>query len=173
MSSTAVFWQIWATHFLSLHLSWIGSLQLVFIHLPPPLFFFPLRKILCSQNTCNAKRLCSAQGNSRPEKTEGAVLLIPSSWPLSVLAHQSLILDLGGVVPVTLFQLNGVYSLLSPLRELSQWLGCWGFGVWECSPVSQSDRGSMEKGNEDLLLGKKAFMLRGETQVLVSSAYDT
>lgn len=121
-----------------------------------------------SQNTANAKKFCFAQGNSRPEKTEGAVVLIPSSWPLFVIAHQSLILDVGDVVPVILFQLNGVYSHLSPLRELSQLPGCWGFGEWECSPVSQSDRGSMEKGIEDLLLGKKVFMLR----VLVSAAYD-
>lgn len=38
--------------------------------------------------------------------------------------------------------------------ESLQMSGCWGFGEWECSPVSQSDRGSMEKGFEDLLSGR-------------------
>lgn len=72
-----------------------------------------------SQNTANAKKFCFAQGNSRPEKTEGAVMLIPSSWPLFVIAHQLLIPDVGDVVPVNLFQLNGVYSHLSPLSCLA------------------------------------------------------
>jgi len=87
---------------------------------------------MSSQNTSNAKRFYSVQGNSRPEKTEGAVVRIPSSRPLSVVAHQLLILDVGGVVPVTLFQLNGVHSHLSPLRELSDaWLlGAWGVGMF-------------------------------------------
>lgn len=78
-----------ATHYcLTLHLSQIGILKLVFI----PLFFFFLfssnRKIMYYQNTLNIKRFCSAQNNSGLEKDEGAVVHIPSSWALSVVAPQ-------------------------------------------------------------------------------------
>lgn len=92
-----------------------------------------------------------AWGKNRPEKTEGAVVLIPSSQPLSIIAHQLLILDLGGVVPVSLFQLSGVHLHLSSLRELSDDQQC----EWQCSSVSQSDTGSEERGIRDVLLVKK------------------
>lgn len=124
-----------------------------------------------SQNTPNAKRFCSAQGNGRPEKTEGAVVLIPFSWPVSVIAHQLLILDMGGVVPVALFWLNGVYLHLSPLRELSDagMLGVWGAGMFSSLTEWQRLYG---KTIEDLVSRKKVFILKRETQVLVSAAYD-
>lgn len=93
-------------------------------------------------------------------------MLIPSSQPLSFIAHHLLILDLGAVVPVTLFQLNGVYLHLFSLRELSPVQQF----EWQCSPVSQSYTGSGEGGIGDVLLLKKVFMLRRETQVLVSAA---
>lgn len=44
-------------------------------------------------------------------------MLIPSSWLFPVVAHQLLVLDVGDVVPVTLFQLNGAYPYVSPLSE--------------------------------------------------------
>lgn len=75
-------------------------------------------------------------------------MLIPSSQPLSVLAHHLLILGLGGVVPVALFQLSGVFLHLLSLRELS---AVQQF-EWQCSPVSQSDTGSEERGIGDVLL---------------------
>lgn len=95
-------------------------------------------------------------------------MLMPFSEPLSVLAHHLLILDLGGVVPVTLFQLNGVFLHLLSLRELSDVQQF----EWQCSPVSQSDTGSEERGIGDVLLVKKLFMLIRETQVLVSAAHE-
>lgn len=166
MSSTALFRQNLGDSLLSyLHLKWIGIYKLLFIHFLLLFFFFSRRKVVCCHNTPTAKRFHSEQRNSGPENIRRSGASILRSPPHS----SSSVIDLGcercsshGFVSVK-------WSLLTsctPERAFSVvWLQrVWGVETFSFLTVTEALQGE-KKGVEDLMLGRKMFIPRGEAQV--------